>query len=178
MADESIDPLKRWYRIDLNPVPWAIGPIARRGPKSVFVARHEGLHQFKQGVKSALEEQNATMIEGSFKMKIFFWRRMEEYLNEKDRKARSHEADATNLQKALEDGCAKVLFPNDVENKWVESVLVEQNFTCDGKIIFSIEPVIDDQLQFATLEIPDFFMQPPDQLDLDIDKKYNSWPPQ
>lgn len=174
----EVNVLKRWYKIDLNPVPWTLGPIART-KKGAFVAKHEGLAQYQRGVKSALEDQNAELLNGSFRMEIFFWRRIEAYLTPQARTAHSHEADATNLQKAFEDGCAKVLFKNDVYNRWVTSVVVEQNETCTPKIICSIEPVHDDQIQIKSLDIPDYLLANTDQQELfgSDEEGYNAWPP-
>lgn len=172
--DVKEDVLKRWYKVDLNPLPWTMGPI-QRSKKGVFVGKHQGLAQYQEGIKSSLRDQNAIKVDGLFRMEIFFWRKIEEYETAQARRARNKEADATNMQKAFEDGCAKVLFDNDKENRWVTSLVVEQNATCEPKIIFSIEPISKEDLYVRTFSIPDSLMENSDQEVL-FEKDYNSWP--
>ena len=159
-------------------MPWKIGPIGRGKGKSVYVAQHEGLRKFQDGVKSQVNEQNPEMVEGPFRMEIFFWRRIEEYETPQSRTARNHEADATNMQKGFEDALHNVLFRNDVETRDIRSVVVEQNMTTDGMIIFSIEPISLAELEDSVRIIPDSIFNDPNQPLLEFNEKgYNAWPP-
>jgi len=174
--------MKTWYRVDLNPIPWAVGPLATKrikGGKVIpFMGKNEGLATYQEGVRSSLRDQGAELIEGWFRMDIWFWRRIEEYETRQAKTARSHEADCTNLLKAFEDAGHKILYKNDVENRIIKPTLVEQSPTAEGKIIFSIEPITQADIDFELKLIPDSLFVDPFQGEFDLgDKDYNVWPP-
>jgi hypothetical protein len=173
--------VKRWYRIDLNPQPWAVGPLATKRAKSgkmiPFMGKNEGLATYQDGVRSSLEEQGAEMVEGMFRMEVWFWRRIDEYETRQAKTARNHEADCTNLLKGFEDAGHKILYKNDVEDRIIRPTLVEQNTTTDGKIIMSIEPITQADIDETLLHIPDSLFIDPHQGELDLDDDRNAWPP-
>jgi Holliday junction resolvase RusA-like endonuclease len=163
---------RQWFRIDLNPHQWAIGPIGRSGKKGVFVARHDGLATFQESVREQIPS-TARKLDGPFRMRIWFWRRMDEYTTHQGRTARSHEVDVTNLQKGFEDALHKVLYDNDKNNRDVRSVFVDESSETDGMIIFYIEPILDGEIIETLKEIPDWIFGDPNAPVLDFGEDYN-----
>ena len=134
---------ERWFVLDVNPEPWAIGPVgySRRGGKmSAYVGRNQQLHSYQEAVREALGTGHE-MIDGPFQLYFWFWRRRDEYKTPQSRTHRKHEADATNLQKATEDALQGVLFKNDKDTRIIRSVMVEQGPDVEGKIVFQIKPI-------------------------------------
>jgi Holliday junction resolvase RusA-like endonuclease len=172
--------MKRWYRIDLNPVPWAVGPIQSKrnpsGKNSAFMGKNVGLSKFQDGVRDSLSRQNPELIEGPFRMRLWFWRRIDEYETTQSRTARNHEADVTNMQKAVEDAGHKILYKNDKNNRDVRSIFVKEGLQEEGLIIMSIEPISEADLEAELLGIPDSMFIDPNQFSFE-DEGDNHWPP-
>lgn len=157
----------RWFLLDLNPEPWAIGPVgyARRGGKmSAYVGRNQQLDAYKEAVREALGPQE--MIEGKVKVLFYFWRQMAEYTTPQARTHRKHEADTTNLQKSTEDALQGVLFSNDKDVRDIHSILVEQGPEVEGRIIIAVEKV-NGSIPDAVALIPDEMHALMDVLDYD-----------
>lgn len=132
---------EHWYFLDVNPEPWAIGPVgyARRGGKmSAYVGRNDQLHHYKEAIKEAIRSQQPVMFEGPFELTIWFWRSRDEYTTPQARTHRKHEADATNLYKATEDALQGILYANDKDNHHTEGFLVEQGPEVHGKVVLRI----------------------------------------
>lgn len=130
----------RWFKLDINPEPWAVGPVgySRRGGKmSAYVGRNQQLDAYKEAVREVLGEQ--TLAVGLHTLHLFFWRNRAEYTTPQARTHRKHEADLTNLQKATEDALQGVLFGNDRDVREVHSYLVEQGPEVTPQIIIGIE---------------------------------------
>lgn len=148
---------ERWFVLDLNPEPWAIGPVgySRRGGKmSAYVGRNQQLDAYKQAIKEALGTDHA-MIEGKVKLRFYFWRNRAEYSTPQARTHRKHEADATNMQKATEDALQGILFANDKDVNDVRSIVVEQGPDVIGRIVIMVAPSND---------LPDIMAQFPDHI--------------
>ena len=137
-----------WFYLNINPEPWAIGPVgsARRGGKlTSYVGRNAQVYAYEQAVKEAVIEQlpaEFKMFEGNFALAFYFWRERAEYVTPQARTHRKHEADVTNLQKATEDALQGVLFKNDKDTSSVHAVLVEQGPDVQGKILIGISRAI------------------------------------
>lgn len=123
-----------WYTISgINPEPWAAseGAVGKRGGKS-FIHFHkpQQLRQYQESVKDEFPQQNPQVVEisGDIELVFYFWRQLPEYelTEEKARKRRSHQADATNLQKALEDALQGLVYKNDRDIRSIRSVIVAQ----------------------------------------------------
>ena len=130
----------RWYYFHLNPEPWEIGQasVGRRGGKYYAnIGRSEQLYSYQEAVRECFGEPD--MMEGYLKLTFFFWRRLDTYRYEKERTARKHEADATNLQKALEDALQGYLFNNDKDNHDIRSIIVVQDEATEPAIIVKAE---------------------------------------
>lgn len=134
-----------WYVLDLNPEPWAIGPVgyARRGGKmSAYVGRNTQLAAYQEAVREELGDGHKLMS-GYIHLKFFFSRNIAEYKTPQSRTARKHEADLTNLQKATEDALQGVLFKNDKDVKYCESFEVAQGMGEPGFIIIGIAELVE-----------------------------------
>lgn len=106
----------RWYRLDLNPEPWAIGAVGagRRGGKiTPYVGRNQQLFAYQEAVREELRIQGAQLIEGDIALEFYFWRQVAAYRTDADRLVRKNHADYTNLVKGTEDALQGVLFDND-----------------------------------------------------------------
>jgi Holliday junction resolvase RusA-like endonuclease len=115
--------------LDVNPEPWAVGPLAlgrRNGKMFPKMERNASLHAFKEAVREELEGHIQMLPEGTYQLEFYFWRRLDSYIGESGRKANAHVADATNMQKALEDALQGLVFGNDRDVKRIYSEIVEQ----------------------------------------------------
>lgn len=138
-------PAFQWYIIDgVNPEPWAASEatIGRKGGK-LFPHFHkpEQLRQYQESVKDIFPEQNpqAVKYEGDIELTFFFWRQQATYeVGEGKATRQSAQADATNLQKALEDALQGVLYENDRDIRSIRSVIVEQTPKTEPAILVCI----------------------------------------
>lgn len=129
-----------WYVLELNPEPWAVGPVGmgRRNNKPyAYVGRNQQLHAFQEAVK---EELVSVMIEGPIELQFFFWRNRADYTTPQARTARKHEADGTNMAKALEDALQGVFYKNDKDVVSMHWEVVDQGPEVVGKIVIAIRP--------------------------------------
>jgi len=116
-----------WYVIDMNPEPWAVGPmgVVRKAGKLVpYMGRNTQLSTYQEGIKEALGVQD--MVEGKIHLQFFFSRLRSSYTTPQARSHRKHEADTTNMQKALEDALQGVLYKNDKDVCDIRSVQIDQ----------------------------------------------------
>lgn len=130
-----------WYVLELNPEPWAVGPVGmgrRNGKPYAYVGRNQQLFAYQQAVKEELGTQ--TMVEGPIELQFFFWRNRADYTTPQARTHRKHEADGTNLSKALEDALQGVFYRNDKDVVSMHWELVDQGPEVDGKIVIAIRP--------------------------------------
>jgi hypothetical protein len=133
---------ERWYALHVNPEPWAVGPLdilRRKGKLAPTMGRNQQLFAYQQAVKDELLSKYGVVKESvyapCYQLDCYFWRRLDEGPGTN----RRHEADATNMQKALEDAIQGVLIHNDRDVIRVRSTIVEQEGSTDGKIIFCLQ---------------------------------------
>lgn len=123
------DPLHRWYTLNLNPEPWAIGTAHARG-----ISPNPGLVSYQRAVKEELSGE--PMLPKDFrKLEFYFFRRIDKYIDAADHVRSRNAADATNLQKGLEDALQGILFENDREVRDIRSVIVMQGHSVDPPFI-------------------------------------------
>lgn len=137
---------EQWFVIPVNPYPWKVPPFtpARVGKKLIVKAgRDEGLHSYKQAVKEVLLSQPYEKIEGSVELDFWFYRNIPEYTSHQGRRARKHEADTTNLQKATEDALQGILFDNDKDVIKISSMRVEQSPNAKSLVVLCVRPFVD-----------------------------------
>lgn len=128
-----------YYNLYLNPEPWAVGPldIGRRGGKIyATMGRNQQLAAYQEAVRDEIFVRHyPEMIEPPIQLIFWFWRNRAEYTTPNQRQHRKHEADVTNLQKALEDALQGLLYENDRDVVDVHSYLVDQGPEVEGKIL-------------------------------------------
>jgi Holliday junction resolvase RusA-like endonuclease len=155
----------KWYILPLNPEPWAIGPVTvgrQRGRYTGNVGRNQQLAAFQQAVKDEIGHVEP-MIQGHIKLRFFFWRNRAEYTTSSSRAHRKHEADVTNLQKALEDALQGILYVNDKNVNDIQSVLVEQGPSVAGRILIGIDH--SPEMPEGIFDIPPDIMRALETLD-------------
>jgi len=150
----------KWYVLNLNPEPWRIGPIGWRvvnGRKIPFVAPDPDLKNYQEAVHERLEfllaEGGAAHLEpydGLTELHFFFWRQLDSYETE-TRKSQRHIADATNLQKALEDALQGLLISNDRNVRRITSDLISQSPITQPAIVICFS----NYMQTDVTELPD-----------------------
>lgn len=182
---EELNEMYDWYILEINPEPWAVGPIgyARRGGKmSAYVGRNAQLDAYKESVKEALADVETRMLDGKISLRLFFWRTRQDYETAQGRRHRKHEADTTNLQKATEDALQGILFENDKDVIDVHSSMVDQSPTAPGRVVIGVAKARD--LMFADYPFDKIKMMRRDrkpalavQLDGQEELFDNAWPP-
>lgn len=135
----------QWFLVEgVNPEPWTAseGSLGKRGGKA-FVHFHkpEQLRLYQESVCEMFKEQNphAVEIAGDIELVFYFWRRLSSFeMGEGKRNRRAAQADATNLQKSLEDSLQDVLYKNDRDIKSIRSVIVEQGDDIEPAILIAV----------------------------------------
>lgn len=127
------------YLLRLNPIPWTVQVgIGRRKGGGVYpqVYKSDELKTYQEAVKEAIV--TPIILEGEIDLVFLFWRQMPDYETHQGKRARKHQADATNMQKALEDALQGVLFANDRDVRSVESHIIEQGHDTDPLVVILI----------------------------------------
>lgn len=118
----------RWFGLPLNPEPWAVGSVSigKQGGKHVGrISPNPNLAAFQNAVRE--EMTGVSLLPPEYtRFEFYFWRQQARYLDAADRIRQRNQADATNLQKSLEDALQGILFENDREVTDIRSVIVEQ----------------------------------------------------
>lgn len=175
MGERVVGVTSKWYIIDdVNPEPWAIGPLGvgkrHDGKWYPYVGPNQQLVTYQRAVKEQLEDFTPPMLSGAVGLRFFFWRRLPLVSTTSGRSHRSHVADATNLQKGLEDALQGIFFGNDVQVKDIKSVIVEQSGTTQSKIVINVYSIA----AFDPSEIPDFVWNELDKVE-ELPKDSNIW---
>jgi Holliday junction resolvase RusA-like endonuclease len=154
-----------WFVLDLNPEPWAIGPLsvgrAKGGKMFPSVGRNTQLWHYQQAIKEALGAPDI-FFEGKIELRFYFWRRRDEYNTPQARTHRKHEADLTNLQKATEDALQGILFKNDKDVSVIHSWMVQQGPDVEGCVIIAIRAAENNgvSLPLVVMDLQDEIMSP------------------
>lgn len=142
----------------MNPEPWRVGDS--------FVGRKNGKHYaqvspsmelvaFQSAVKEELDYIVAP-FDGPYKLVFFLWRNQATYISETNKRVQKHQADATNMQKALEDALQGVVIYNDRDVRDVRTIIVEQGPKVKPLIIVHVSRFTDD----CTEHIPEKVLYP------------------
>ena len=128
----------------INPEPWTAPQVSigRKGGR-VFPRFYasEALKSYKKAIAEEIQAQlplDYNPHDSELALTFFFWRHLVPYETPQARTARKHEADATNLQKALEDALQGVLFTNDRNVKHIQSFIMEQGHETSSLIIIEM----------------------------------------
>ena len=113
-----------YFVLKVNPEPWAIGEVSRT-KSGARISPNPNLAAFQNAVREELDE--CEPLPDTFrKLTFYFWRQQARYIDAGDRVRQRNQADATNMQKALEDALQGVLFENDRDVRDIRSVIVDQ----------------------------------------------------
>jgi Holliday junction resolvase RusA-like endonuclease len=132
---------ERWYILEINPEQWKIGPLSvgrANGGQFARIGPDHQLQAYQNAVKELLED-DCELVTGKVKLTLVFWRQMEEYKTARSRTSRRHQADLTNLQKALEDAIQGVLIENDREVQEVHSYIAAQGHFTRPLVVIKVE---------------------------------------
>lgn len=166
--------MMRWYKLPVNPEPWAIGNVGmgrRNGAPYAFVGRNNQLASFKEAVADELRSLSPDLLDGPVRLCLYFWRNRAEYEGENKKTVKSS-PDTTNMQKATEDACQGILFENDRQVVDVHSILVESGVDVNGRILIGVEEWENSQL---SLELFNSYYPPPAEEDLESTRERNTW---
>jgi Holliday junction resolvase RusA-like endonuclease len=148
----------RWFALRINPEPWEIGPLSvgrKNGGLFPRVGQATNLHMYQEAIREDLRERDIEMLDGNIILRFFFWRQQAQYKSTAtDRQVQRHVADATNLQKGLEDALQGILFANDRMVDDVRSVVVEQGPSVSPLIVIGIDSH-NGSVPDGVLELPD-----------------------
>jgi Holliday junction resolvase RusA-like endonuclease len=132
-----------WYVLPINPEPWTVGPagVSKTGGKlRAYIGPDQQLKNYQNAVRTYIETAHPTrtIIDIECELRLFFWRRLDRYVTTRDRASMRHLADATNLQKALEDALQGTIVTNDRLVRRVVSEIVEQSIDAEPGIAIGI----------------------------------------
>lgn len=129
-----------WFLVEgINPEPWAAPGLStgRRGGKVFPMAyKNPGVAAYQEAVKESLnyDYPHVELWEGQIELEIFFWRVLPTYAGD-NKTVTKNWADATNMQKALEDSLQGILLDNDRNVVSIHSHIVEQDHDTDPAIL-------------------------------------------
>ena len=170
----------RWYLLWLNPEPWSVGDafVGKKGGKNFArVSPNPNLVTYQAAVREELEDAEP-LDEGAYKLTFYLWRDLSGYISASDRVVRQHQADATNMQKALEDALQGVLFDNDRYVRDIRTVIVQQGKNIEPRILIKAE--VDSDSTYSILkELEDGYLQTRAVKGIrpDAQPSANTWPP-
>lgn len=150
-APVALNQRKTFWITGVNPQPWQVAAPVKGKRKPKFWVKHGALAGYQEAVK---EELRALWPYGPFDTKetpvalsFVFWRQIENVQDADGRWHRGGIADATNLQKALEDALQGILFTNDRYVADIRSRIIEQSPYTEPKIGISVKPATGVSLQ-------------------------------
>lgn len=131
--------------LGLNPEPWTApdAAVGRAKGGKLYVQMHKSmtLAAFQEALHDELLEMDTELLDLiPVYLKIFVWRQLAAYEAESGKQVRRHGADATNMQKAIEDACQGILFKNDSQVSHVDTVVVAQGPDVEPAIIIEVGP--------------------------------------
>lgn len=119
----------------INPEPWVApeGAIGRKNGK-MFVQfyKSSGLMSYQSAIMEEIRLQNGHLpithkpLEEPTQITFWLWRELSQ---SDDKDSQRNVADATNMQKALEDALQGILYINDKRNVDIRTIIVEQSKT-------------------------------------------------
>ncbi len=120
----------------INPQPWSVSIRGKNG----------ALDAYQNAVKEELADYDIEPWPVGVPVKLYFefWRQLESVVDADRRRHRNQYADATNLQKALEDALQGVLFTNDRYVPDIHTRIKAQGADVEPKIVIRISPAVYD----------------------------------
>lgn len=169
---------EHWFEIPINPEPWAVGDISIGRKNGKYFGRmspNSNLAQYQNAVREELElipaghEPFPTVNIG---LKFYFWRQRSKYIDAGDHVRTRNQADATNMQKGLEDALQGYLFDNDRNVRQITSLIVDQSTDIEGRSLICM--TVAERLYEVYNEIPDELLTQPVKKPV---QNRNQWPP-
>lgn len=165
---------ERWYALQVNPEPWAVGPldlIRRGGRLAPTMGRNQQLHMYQQAIAGELATKYGALpgapLAPCYELDFWFWRNTE----------RANNADATNMQKATEDALQGILIANDRDVVRVQSHVAAQGPAVAGALAFRIRWGVARSSRDAVSDMPDEILRQVSELPVAPQVSDNSWPP-
>ena len=134
-----------WFDIaGINPEPWTSPEVSvgrKDGKMFPTVYKSPGLAAYQNAIREDLDywHPNFPPIVGEVTLNFYFWRQLHDYAGDRG-KVRKHQADATNLQKALEDALQGILFANDRDVQTIKSQIMSQDSYTEPLILIQLIP--------------------------------------
>lgn len=153
----------------INPEPWVApeGALGRRNGK-IFIQFHKsaGLASYQLAVAEEIILQNGHLPDSPLDedLQVTFWLWRELGQAETTRKTNRNVADATNMQKALEDALQGVLYKNDKRNHDVRTIIVEQSASTLPNILIEVRSGEDRTTPGYPVPLPSYGKHTPDTL--------------
>lgn len=132
-----------WFALDLNPEPWAVGPLGvsrTSGTLHPYMGRNQQLDAYKEAVRDELISRYPGMVqiqEPPYELEFWFWRNQADYEGA-NKRVRKHQVDATNMQKATEDALQGLLIENDRDVRRIRSTIVAQGPDVRGAVVIRV----------------------------------------
>lgn len=149
---------REWFTIrGINAEPWTSPGIGvgrgKGGGVYGYAMKDGGLATYQSAIAGALMQQypDHEPLLGECEVGFYIWRQLVVYEGEK-KKVTRNKADATNMQKALEDALEGVLIGNDRDDVHVSTWLMEQTKETEPLILIQVTPCLRrpfDVLSFA-----------------------------
>lgn len=132
--------MTQYWVLGINPEPWTPGTAFRR-PKGAGIAKDGKLKAYQEAIKEEFVYQNPKHDQhDGCSFWFLFWRSTRH----------GRVADATNLQKALEDALQGVIYRNDKTNLDVRSTIIDQTPETQPAIL-----VIANKLDLPDIIVPE-----------------------
>lgn len=177
-----------WFLLDLNPEPWAVGPLGvsrREGQLRPFMGRNQQLDAYKNAVKDELLRQTEPIhasigrdfpLEPGYDLHFYFWRNRADYEGS-SKQVRKNQADGTNMMKATEDALQGVLITNDREVRSGRWTIVAQGPDVRGAVAVRVRWGLPELQE--TDDVPVWVLATVDQYahERPMEENANAWPP-
>lgn len=136
---------------ELNPEPWTVGTVTTgfKGKQRYGkIAKDQRLIDYQTGVAACIRQAypGLEMFPTTLKLNLMFklWRQEDEYTTGVGRKSKRKVADATNMQKALEDALQGVLYADDSQVKNVSTEIIAEGPDVQPLILIQAREYVPD----------------------------------
>ena len=124
-----------------NPEPWRVPPMSpgrnkKTGKLIVVSGRDELVASYQEEIRDELSRQGAYLMDPDYKLEFFFHRKSETINTGSGRRNTRSKADATNMQKAIEDALQGVVITNDTHVVDVRSRIVPSDSMASEPFVF------------------------------------------
>lgn len=124
-----------------NPEPWRVPPMSpgrnkKTGKLIVVSGRDELVASYQEEIRDELFRQDSFMMDPGYKIEFFFHRIKETINTGSGRRNTRSNADATNMQKAIEDALQGVVIDNDTDTVDIHSRIVPSGSMTSEPFVF------------------------------------------